>query len=144
MTEIIRLAAYAVIINDGYILLCRLKKVLPEHNGEWTLPGGGMDFGEHPEETIVREVMEETGVSVKPIKIIGVDTLRQDNFETQKKWHSVRMVYEAKYLSGELTYEIDGTTDKCEWHLLSDIAYLPKVTLVDTALAMRDKNYADF
>ncbi len=138
MTEIIRLAAYAVIINDGYILLCRLKKTLPEHNGEWTLPGGGMDFGEHPEETIVREAMEETGVTIKPIRILGVDSLREDNFKTKKKWHSVRMVYEAEYLSGELSYEVEGTTDKCEWHLLSEIDKLPKVALVEAALAMRN------
>ncbi|MEH6457493.1 MAG: NUDIX domain-containing protein [Cocleimonas sp.] len=137
MTEIIRLAAYAVIINDGYILLCRLSKILPEHNGEWTLPGGGMDFGEHPEQTVIRETMEETGLQVAPVKILGVDTLRQDNLETNKKWHSVRMVYEAEYLGGELSYEQEGTTDKCEWHLLSSVSDLNRVTLIDAALAMR-------
>ncbi len=137
MTEIIRLAAYAVIINDGHILLCRLARLLPEHNGEWTLPGGGMDFGEHPEQTIVRETMEETGVQVAPLKILGVDTLRQDNLETKKKWHSVRMIYEAEYLGGELIYEQNGTTDKCEWHLLSSVSDLNTLTLVANALAMR-------
>ena len=137
MTEIIRVASYAVIVDDGQILLCRLKKWLPEHNGEWTLPGGGMDFGEHPEQTVVRETMEETGVTIAPIKILGVDTLRQDNLETKKKWHSVRMIYEAKYLDGELRYELDGTTDKCEWHPLLSISDLNTLSLVETALAMR-------
>lgn len=137
MTEIIRVAAYGLIINDGHILLCRLAKLLPTHNGEWTLPGGGMDFGEHPEHTVVRETMEETGLEVAPIKILGVDTLRQDNPQTNKKWHSVRMIYEAEYLAGELTYEQNGTTDKCEWHLLSSVSDLDTLTLVDTALAMR-------
>lgn len=137
MIEIIRVAAYGLIIKDEHILLCRLKKLLPEHNGEWTLPGGGMDFGEHPEQTILREVMEETGVKVATTKIIGVDTLRQDNLETKKKWHSVRMIYEAEYLSGELKHELNGTTDKCEWHLLSSIGDLPKVPLIESALAMR-------
>ena len=137
MTEIIRVAAYGLIINDGHILLCRLAKLLPTHNGEWTLPGGGMDFGEHPEQTVVRETMEEPGLQVGPIKIIGIDTLRQDNPETNKKWHSVRMIYEAEYLGGELSYEQNGTTDKCEWHLLSKVSNLNKLTLVDKALAMR-------
>ena len=137
MTEIIRVAAYGLIINDGHILLCRLAKLLPTHNGEWTLPGGGMDFGEHPEQTVVRETMEETGVEVAPINILGVDTLRQDSPETSKKWHSVRMIYEAEYLAGELTYEQNGTTDKCEWHLLSSVSDLNRLNLVDTALAMR-------
>ena len=83
-----------------------------------------MDFCEHPEQTVIRETMEETGVTVAPIKILGVDTLWQDNTETNKKWHSVRMVYEAEYLGGELRYELDGTTDKCEWHSLSSISGL--------------------
>lgn len=137
MTEIIRVAAYAVIINNEHILLCRLAKLLPTHKGEWTLPGGGMDFGEHPEQTVIRETQEETGLQISPIKILGVDTLRQDNPETNKKWHSVRMIYEAEYLGGELSYEINGTTDKCEWHLLSSVNDLNRLTLVDAALAMR-------
>ncbi|MGK0271714.1 MAG: 8-oxo-dGTP diphosphatase [Cocleimonas sp.] len=137
MTEIIRVASYAVIINDGHILLCRLVKTLPSHNGEWTLPGGGMDFGEHPEQTMVRETMEETGLNVALIKILGIDTLREDNLETKKKWHSIRMVYEAEYLGGDLKYELKGSTDKCEWHLLSSISDLPTVSLVEAALAMR-------
>jgi len=137
MTEIIRLAAYSLIIQDEHILLCKLAKLLPEHRGEWTLPGGGMDFGEHPEDTVIRETFEETGLHVKPLKILGVDTLRQDNHETQKKWHSVRMIYEAEVYGGELTFEENGTTVKCEWHSLSSITDLDRVLLIDAALAMR-------
>jgi len=140
MTEIIRLAAYGLIINDGHILLCKLAKLLPEHRGEWTLPGGGMDFGEHPEQTVIREAKEETGVDVEPIRILGVDTLRQDNLETQKKWHSVRMIYEAKYLGGELRYEQNGTTVKCEWHPLEKVSELLRVPLIDAALKMKEQN----
>lgn len=140
MTEIIRVAAYALIINDNHILLCKLAKLLPEHRGEWTLPGGGMDFGEHPEETVIRETKEETGVDVFPSQILGVDTFRQDNLETKKKWHSVRIIYEAEYLGGELRYEQNGTTVKCEWHPLEKVSELLRVPLIDAALGMRKKN----
>ena len=56
-----RLAAYAVIVQDGHILLCR---VAPGNLGAglWTLPGGGLEFGESPEVGVVREVEEETGL----------------------------------------------------------------------------------
>jgi len=140
MTEIIRLAAYGLIINDGHILLCKLAKLLPEHKGEWTLPGGGMDFGEHPEQTVIRETKEETGVDVSLTKILGVDTLRQDNLETKKKWHSVRIIYEAEYLGGELRYEQNGTTVKCEWHPLEKVSELLRVPLIDAALKMKKQN----
>ena len=136
MTEIIRVAAYGLIIHKEHILLCKLAKLLPEHRGEWTLPGGGMDFGEHPEQTVIRETMEETGVTVAPIRILGVDTLRQDSVDTNKKWHSVRIIYQAEYLTGELVNELNGTTDKCEWHPLESISDLDTQTLVDKALEM--------
>ena len=58
-----RVAAYAVILRDEQILLARLAPYLVP--GElWTLPGGGIDFGEHPRDAVVREVHEETGLEV--------------------------------------------------------------------------------
>jgi 8-oxo-dGTP pyrophosphatase MutT (NUDIX family) len=41
-------------------------------NGEWCLPGGGMDAGERPAETAVREVLEETGLVVRATELLGV------------------------------------------------------------------------
>ena len=56
-----RVAAYAVILRDGEILLSRLSAtVTPDEL--WTLPGGGLDHGEDPRDAVVREVHEETGL----------------------------------------------------------------------------------
>ena len=41
----------------------------------WTLPGGGIDFGEHPADAVVREVHEETGLRLRPRRP-AVDRLR--------------------------------------------------------------------
>ena len=43
--------------------------------GHWTLPGGGIDFGEDPEDAVVREFIEETGLTVKVRKLAGIDSL---------------------------------------------------------------------
>jgi 8-oxo-dGTP pyrophosphatase MutT (NUDIX family) len=43
-------------------------------NGLWCLPGGGMDPGESAAETCVREVLEETGLRVQVVRLIGVYT----------------------------------------------------------------------
>lgn len=51
----------AVIIRDGQILLSH-----ETESGWWLLPGGGMEDGETPEECVVREVWEETGLIVRP------------------------------------------------------------------------------
>jgi 8-oxo-dGTP pyrophosphatase MutT (NUDIX family) len=41
-------------------------------NGEWCLPGGMMESGESVEEACIREVFEETGLRVRPTRLIGV------------------------------------------------------------------------
>ena len=51
----------AVIIRDDRILLSR-----ETVSGWWLIPGGGMEEGETPEECVIREVEEETGVIVRP------------------------------------------------------------------------------
>ena len=56
-----RVAAYAVIVRGGDVLLSRLAPSISEEE-LWTLPGGGIEFGEHPDAAVVREVYEETGL----------------------------------------------------------------------------------
>jgi 8-oxo-dGTP pyrophosphatase MutT (NUDIX family) len=41
-------------------------------NGHWSAPGGGMDPHESPSDAVVREVWEETGVLVEPVRVLGV------------------------------------------------------------------------
>ncbi|MBD5785194.1 NUDIX domain-containing protein [Cellulosimicrobium terreum] len=62
----IRVAAYAVIVRDGLLLLPHWRK--GDRDG-WTLPGGGIDLGEHPEDAAVREVREETGYDVELVDV---------------------------------------------------------------------------
>jgi 8-oxo-dGTP diphosphatase len=60
--------ASAVVINDqGEILLHRRSD-----NGKWSLPGGSVDPGEQPADAAVREVFEETGIKVVPLRLVGV------------------------------------------------------------------------
>ena len=56
-----------VVIQEGKILLVRQK-----WNGLWTLPGGWADVGLSPSEAIAKEVKEEAGYIVKPIRLLGI------------------------------------------------------------------------
>jgi len=63
-------ATSAVVFNErGEILLQRR-----DDNGEWGLPGGIMEIGERIDQTLVREVEEETGLRVEPVRLVGLYT----------------------------------------------------------------------
>lgn len=57
-------------INNEILIDNRCEKELEAADGKWELPGGKMEFGESPEETVKREVFEETGFDVEVKKII--------------------------------------------------------------------------
>jgi mutator protein MutT len=70
----------------------------------WELPGGRMEFGETAEETIKREIMEETGLIVKPIKLLDTWDLIRGNYQI------TGVIYLCSLEEGEvkLSHEHDG------------------------------------
>ncbi len=132
--QITRVASYGVVCRGSEILLCRLSAEVPERQGWWTLPGGGVDFGEHPEEGMVREVLEETGYHVQATNLIGIDSIARDNAENS--FHGIRILYNTQVVGGSMRYETKGTTDSCEWHPMASVCDLPVVELVENALEL--------
>ncbi len=128
-----RIAAYAVIVDEGRILLCRLNE-RTGHAGKWTLPGGGLEFGEDPANAAIREVKEETGFDVELGPVLGIDNIliHRDGIAH----HGVRIIYIARITAGELTHETDNSTDRCEWLPLDNLDKYPLVELVDAAVRL--------
>jgi ADP-ribose pyrophosphatase YjhB (NUDIX family) len=111
--------AYGVLINEGRVALVRSSN--PRHVPPlWWLPGGGIDFGEAPEDTLIREFKEETGLEIHEPQLLGVtsDVRRRDNGD---KIHTVRILFTVGLRGGELRDEIHGTTDHAAWFALSDL-----------------------
>lgn len=89
-----------IIIHDGRILLSVRGK--PPSEGKWGLPGGAVEVGETVEEALVREVTEETSVTVRPLKLVAVlDSVNRDE-DGGVKYHYVLFEYLCGYVAGEV------------------------------------------
>jgi len=128
-----RVAAYGLIGLPGRVLLCRLSASIPDFAGYWTLPGGGIDFGEDPEAAMIREVREETGLQVPGGQLLSVDS--RHFVHPDRELHSLRLIFRCDEATGDLSWEEDGSTDRCEYFALPLPADLPRVELVDVALS---------
>tara|TARA_B100000315_G_scaffold212633_1_gene210104 strand:+ start:655 stop:1140 length:486 start_codon:yes stop_codon:yes gene_type:complete len=65
-----KVAATCIVERDGQVLMVR-RNVQPGI-GLWSIPGGYVDRGEVVEEAAVREVLEETGLDVEVIRLLGL------------------------------------------------------------------------
>jgi ADP-ribose pyrophosphatase YjhB (NUDIX family) len=68
--------AAAVILDQNKNIF--LVKVTYQKSHPWGLPGGGLEYGEHPETAVVREVREETGLHVSIERLLLIDSWRPD------------------------------------------------------------------
>lgn len=60
----------ALVTDGDKVLLVR--RAREPFKGYWDIPGGFLEAGEHPQEGLVREVREETGLEVRPTEILGI------------------------------------------------------------------------
>ncbi len=105
---ILKLGCSAALFDDeGRILLTKRSD-----NGQWCLPGGGVEPGESVEEACLREVWEETGLTVRVKRLVGVyshpDMLVV--YPDGKKVQIVAVHFEVELVSGEAGLS-DETTD---------------------------------
>jgi 8-oxo-dGTP diphosphatase len=133
-------AAYAVILRDDRVLLSRLAPYLSATE-RWTLPGGGIEFGEHPRDAVVREVYEETGLRAQVGEHAWIDSALIGGGSDAGERHAVRIVYDG-WVGADApeprVVETDGSTVDARWHPLDDVlsGRLPVVPLVRDALGV--------
>jgi 8-oxo-dGTP diphosphatase len=98
-----------------------------------------LNFGESPEEAVVREVEEETGLRIRLGSIAKIDSI----FDTSgnEDLHSIRIIYYADIVSGELRHETSGTTDYCDWHALHPTPHIKLVDLAELGILIVQKTW---
>ena len=79
-----RLTTLCYIEKDGkYLMLHRVKKEVDENKDKWIGVGGKFEPGETPEECLLREVKEETGLTLKTYQFRGIVTFLSDEGGTE-------------------------------------------------------------
>lgn len=132
-----RVAAYAICLRADEVLLAHFVSS-DGKDRHWTLPGGGIDFGEDPSFAVVREVAEETGYEVEVDVLLGVDSRprRQSWGATEEDVHHLGVYYRVRIVGGELRHETDGSTDEAAWFPLARVPELPRASLVDVGIGL--------
>lgn len=104
-----QLATLCYVINKNNILMLhRVKKKNDVHEGKWNGLGGKFENGETPEECVIREVKEESGLLLENPKLHGFITFPM--FDGIKDWYV--FVFTADKFTGTL---IDSQEGKLEW-----------------------------
>lgn len=139
--QVTRVGAYALCLDDaGRVLLTRLSptEVKP---GQWTLPGGGIDFGEAPDDAVLRELTEETGLTGEVASLADVQSwVRVEPVASGvgDDFQAIQILYRVRVTGGTLRDELDGSTDAAGWFTRDEVAQLPIVALVEAGLRLLD------
>lgn len=71
-----------IVVLDNKILLLKRVKPSTDGLGFWELPGGGLEYGETPNQALIRELKEETGLDIVIIKPAYTFTKIREDYQT--------------------------------------------------------------
>ena len=123
----------AIIIHNGKILLEKRRN--DPGKGKWSVPGGLVELGENIEETVLREVKEETNLEVENPQHVDVVTHISLDKNGKIKYHFVIIDYLVKVKRGTLKAASDA--EKLQWVPFDDVE---KYNLTESFRAFFEKN----
>jgi len=124
----------AVVVDQGRVLLVRRGR--EPLKGQWSLPGGLLEIGESLSAGVVREVREETGLTVEPVELIELlDRIHREG--ERVRYHYVIADYLCRVVCGELQAASDAEetrwVERAEWNSHSALKLDPiTVRVIET------------
>lgn len=114
--------AVTVFVVDGQDRVLLIRRT---DNGLWAIPGGAQDFGEYIAETAVRETLEESGVTIEVIGVVGLysnphHVMAYTDGEVRQQFS---ICFRGRYLSGEPTPSDESS--EVRWVARNELDTLP-------------------
>jgi ADP-ribose pyrophosphatase YjhB (NUDIX family) len=131
-----RIASYAVCSDGSERVLLVRGSASSGTPGTWSLPGGAVDHGEPPSDTVVRETAAETGLSVTASRLQDVLTDVRALPHRGMTIHTDRLIYRARLRGGSLIERTGQPTDLARWYTLSEAKTLPLRPFTAAALGL--------
>jgi ADP-ribose pyrophosphatase YjhB (NUDIX family) len=121
----------AVVVDGGRVLLVR--RGTEPLKGQWSLPGGVLELGESLQAGVIREVQEETGLTVEPLELVELlDRIHRAG--ERVRYHYVIADYLCRVTGGELKAATDADAvrwvERTEWNSHSALRLDPVTTRV--------------
>ncbi len=113
--------------NDCYLMMHRVSKKNDLNEGKWIGVGGHFEEGESPEECLVREVYEETGLTLTSYRLRGIITFVSDEWGCE---------YMHLYTADDFEGDMDAAWEKCTEGILK---WIPKKEIYDLNLWEGDR-----
>lgn len=115
------LAVGAVVFHNDAVLL--VKRAKPPNAGEWAIPGGKVKMGETLQQAAEREILEETGITIRAGEVIYQFEIIERDEQGKVKKHYVILDLIASYISGVPKANDDASDAR--WVVPEELAALP-------------------
>jgi len=111
------LAVSAAIIRDGKVLAAR--RARKPAIDLYTMPGGVVEAGETLFEAVMREVREETALTIEPVALAGHREAIMRDKDGRTERHFVILCFAARFVSGEI--QLNDELDDARWLTLAEL-----------------------
>ena len=122
MKETRHLGVYGLIINEDKIAL--ILKSRGAYAGKLDLPGGSIEHGERPEETLIREIKEELNANVKEYELFDTESIvvNWTHHNEKEKMHHIGIFYKVTLENNNLKSDADGHDSLgAQWYEIADL-----------------------